>query len=67
MLSTDGMEVLQNGTPVRIIGEYDYAGARPWIKPEWWIQPISLPDDICFVTRTSRLAPPNGNRGRKEE
>jgi hypothetical protein len=26
----------QSGTPVRILGHYDFSSPRPWMRPAWW-------------------------------
>jgi L,D-transpeptidase catalytic domain len=41
-LAADG-QVLANGTPVMIVGGYDYEGARPWLLPEWWARGVTFP------------------------
>lgn len=41
-LASDG-QVLATGTPVLIVGGYDYEGARPWLQPGWWVRGVTLP------------------------
>jgi hypothetical protein len=41
-LASDG-QVLANGTPVMIVGGYDYESARPWLQPGWWAEGVTLP------------------------
>jgi hypothetical protein len=41
-LASDG-QVLANGTPVMMVGGYDYQGARPWLQPGWWEKGVTLP------------------------
>lgn len=41
-LASDG-QVLANGTPIMIVGGYDYEGARPWLQPGWWAKGVTLP------------------------
>jgi hypothetical protein len=40
--ASDG-QVLANGTPVMIVGGYDYEGARPWLQPGWWARGVTFP------------------------
>jgi L,D-transpeptidase catalytic domain len=40
-LASDG-QVLANGTPVLIVGGYDYGGDRPWLQPDWWARGVML-------------------------
>lgn len=40
-LASDG-QVLANGTPVLIVGGYDYEGDRPWLQPDWWVRGVTL-------------------------
>ena len=55
-LGTEGREVLRHGTPVWIVGEYDFSAAPPWLNPEWWDAPIRLPDNILPVMRSGHRA-----------
>ena len=41
-LAFDG-QVLTNGTPVMIVGGYDYEGAQPWLQPGWWARGVTFP------------------------
>lgn len=43
-LSEDGQNVLKEGTPVLIIGNYDFSRPRPWLNPAWWETAIALPN-----------------------
>jgi hypothetical protein len=43
MLSPDGREVLRPGTPVWIIGAYDFSRRVPWMNPDSWNEHVSLP------------------------
>ena len=40
---TPDHELLQHGTPVLIVGSYDFTGTRPWLKPAWWTRGVTLP------------------------
>ena len=31
------------GTPVRILGHYDFSSPRPWMEPAWWSRSVTLP------------------------
>lgn len=35
-------EVARSGTPVVIVGAYDFSAAPPWTKPEWWGHSIAI-------------------------
>jgi hypothetical protein len=35
--------VLNAGTPVLIVGQYDYDAPPPWRSPEWLARPVPLP------------------------
>jgi lipoprotein-anchoring transpeptidase ErfK/SrfK len=37
-------DIIQNGTPVLIIGSYDFTKRQPWLKPAWWAAGVTLPD-----------------------
>jgi len=43
-LSANRREVLTTGTPVVILGAYDFAQPAPWLTLEWWRVPVLLPD-----------------------
>jgi hypothetical protein len=43
VLSRNGREVVQFGTPLLILDSYDYAQPPPWRSPEWWRTPLTLP------------------------
>ena len=32
----------QSGTPVRILGHYNFSRARPWMQPAWWSRGVTL-------------------------
>ena len=36
-------EVLQPGTLILVLGNYDFASAQPWLKPKWWTRGVTLP------------------------
>jgi lipoprotein-anchoring transpeptidase ErfK/SrfK len=43
VLNPDKRHVDQTGTPVVIVGAYDFEKPPPWIRPEWWQTQIGLP------------------------
>jgi lipoprotein-anchoring transpeptidase ErfK/SrfK len=46
MLETDAKWLFHwghSGTPVMVLGEYDYDAPRPWMTPDWWSRGVSLP------------------------
>jgi hypothetical protein len=34
-----------NGTPVLVLGSYDFKKRQPWLKPAWWSTGVTLPDE----------------------
>ena len=42
-LDPSGLRVLKLGTPVLILGEYDFGAAPPWRSPELLAHPLTLP------------------------
>ena len=42
MLTSD-RQVRQHGTPVLMVGSYDFAGTQPWLQSEWWSRSLTLP------------------------
>lgn len=44
-LTADGRQIMTPGTPVVVLGSYDFARPAPWLVPEWWLSPIALPED----------------------
>ena len=42
-IMTSGRQILQHGTPVLIVGSYDFGGSRPWLRPGWWARGVTLP------------------------
>ena len=40
----DSRSVVGNGTPVLVIGSYDFKKGKPWLKPAWWSTGVSLPE-----------------------
>ena len=44
-LSANQREVLTKGTPVVILGTYDFARPAPWLSLDWWRTGVRLPDD----------------------
>ena len=49
-LASDG-QVLVNGTPVLIVGGYDYKGTRPWLQAAWWAKGVTLPASVLASLR----------------
>jgi hypothetical protein len=43
-LSPNGQKILRQGTPLQVIGQYDYSKPAPWLDPEWWKQTVPLPE-----------------------
>jgi len=44
-LDPDSHSVVGYGTPVLVIGSYDFKKRQPWLKPGWWAIGVTLPDD----------------------
>jgi hypothetical protein len=44
-LSPDGRTVVTPGTPVVVLGEFNFTQPAPWLTPEAWLAPLALPDD----------------------
>jgi len=44
-LNPDSKDVVEYGTPVLVIGSYDFKKRQPWLKPAWWGTGVSLPED----------------------
>jgi hypothetical protein len=44
-LSADRRTIVTPGTPVVVIGEYDFGKPPPWSVVDWWRAPIELPAD----------------------
>jgi hypothetical protein len=42
--SDDPRSIAQPGTPVLIIGNYDFRKRQPWLRPAWWTQGVTLPE-----------------------
>ena len=40
----------QFGTPVRLIGHYDFSSPRPWMQPVWWSHGVTLPGSHAAVS-----------------
>jgi hypothetical protein len=40
-LTSDG-QIAGHGTPVLIIGSYDFRGSRPWLRPGWWTRGVTI-------------------------
>lgn len=45
VLTDDKRQVLTPGTPVIVLGRYEFGRPAPWLSLEWWRTPIQLPDD----------------------
>lgn len=43
MLDESGTRVLETGTPVYVVGAYDFDAPPPWRSPEWLVRPVELP------------------------
>ncbi len=43
-LGSGPQDILQYGTPVLIIGNYNFKKRQPWLKPAWWAVGVTLPD-----------------------
>ena len=43
VLRDDGQNVASFGTPVLIVGAYDFSAPKPWSDPAWWLTPVVLP------------------------
>jgi hypothetical protein len=43
-LSSDSLSVAEYGTPVLIVGNYNFNKRPPWLKPGWWRVGITIPD-----------------------
>ena len=41
-------QLVDAGTPVFILGEYDFAAPAPWLSAEFWTRPIALPPTLAF-------------------
>lgn len=46
-----GGRVIRNGTPVLIVGRYNFSAPRPWAQPEWWARGVTLPGAPARVSR----------------
>jgi hypothetical protein len=44
-VSADQREIVTPGTPVAILGAYDFRRPAPWLTLEAWRAPIALPAD----------------------
>jgi len=43
-LGSGPQDIVQYGTPVLVIGNYDFKKRQPWLKPTWWAAGVTLPD-----------------------
>jgi hypothetical protein len=43
-LAPESGELLRHGTPVIIVGHYNFASPRPWLRPAWWSGGVMLSD-----------------------
>ena len=43
-LAPESGEVLRQGTPVMVVGRYDFASPRPWLRPAWWASGVKFPE-----------------------
>jgi hypothetical protein len=44
-LDPESRGVVEYGTPVLVIGRYDFKKRQPWLKPAWWACGVTLPED----------------------
>jgi hypothetical protein len=42
-LDSSGTRIVRNGTPVLIVGAYDFDAPPPWRSLEWLSRPVELP------------------------
>ena len=56
-LDATGRRVLAPGTPVLILGRYDFAAPPPWRTPEGAARPIDLPPEPLDVTHQKEIRP----------
>ena len=40
---TSDRQILEHGTPVLIVGSYNFVRIRPWLRPGWWTSGVTLP------------------------
>lgn len=40
----------RSGTPVTVVGQYDFSGERPWMEPAWWSHGVTLPHSHATVS-----------------
>lgn len=45
-LDARGREVETNGTPVLIIGQYEFEAPKPWLTVDYWLRGIELPENV---------------------
>jgi hypothetical protein len=43
-LDASGQQVLEKGTPVLIVGEYNHGEPPPWLSASYWDRPVLLPE-----------------------
>ena len=41
-------QLVEAGTPIMILGEYNFAAPPPWLSAEFWTRPIALPPSLAF-------------------
>lgn len=46
VLDARGWEVERNGTPVVIIGQYEFEAPSPWLTADYWMRGIELPESV---------------------
>jgi hypothetical protein len=44
-IDPDSKDVVGYGTPVVVIGSYDFKKRQPWLKPAWWGTGVTLPEE----------------------
>lgn len=57
VLDASGTRVLKPGTPVFIVGEYDFDAAPPWRSLRWLSQQVDLPSALIAETDTAAIGP----------
>jgi hypothetical protein len=56
-LAPDGMRVTEPGTPVFIVGEYEFGALPPWRSIAWWSKAVGLPSLPASNADAAHVAP----------
>lgn len=48
---TEDGRIVRRGTPVLILGRYDFSAPRPWLAPDWWARGVTLPEAPARISR----------------